>query len=401
MRFQAILLSLIILVSLLISGAKFPSTPSSKENVSQTAPAETSVFVKDLYSALSGRVALVGQNLTVANRNLNQNLNQNLNALSRNLTVTADKLDQNLAALKQIASANVHDFLAKASDSNPENPPSVISYPALISKAEINAEQIFPCNANQSAFVSKAILIKYLDYNFNVFELNPEKRWPIASLTKLMTAIVSIEKMDLDKEIIMTKKAVDTEGTAGEFEIGEVFKLRDLIKAMLISSSNDAAVAITESFGEPRNSTELSLRGERDFINEMQKKAAEIKMFSTTYLEPSGLSFINQSTVADLAKLMSYIYFEHPEILEISRQKEAEILELKSNKPRRLLTINKFAGEPDFIGGKTGYIDEAGRNLVGIFDIDGKTVLTIILGADDSFKETEKLKSFVENCQLP
>jgi len=216
-----------------------------------------------------------------------------------------------------------------------------------------------------------------------------------------MTAIVSIEKMDLDKEIIMTKKAVDTEGTAGEFEIGEVFKLRDLIKAMLISSSNDAAVAITESFGEPRNSTELSLRGERDFINEMQKKAAELKMFSTTYLEPSGLSFINQSTVADLAKLMSYIYFEHPEILEISRQKEAEILELKSNKPRRLLTINKFAGEPDFIGGKTGYIDEAGRNLVGIFDIDGKTVLTIILGADDSFKETEKLKSFVENCQLP
>lgn len=393
MRFQAILLSLIILVSLLISGAKFPSTPSSKENVSQTAPAETSVFVKDLYSALSGRVALVGQNLTVANRNLNQNLNQNLNALSRNLTVTADKLDQNLAALKQIASANVHDFLAKASDSNPENPPSVISYPALISKAEINAEQIFPCNANQSAFVSKAILIKYLDSSIGsgptIFELNPEKRWPIASLTKLMTAIVSIEKMDLDKEIIMTKKAVDTEGTAGEFEIGEVFKLRDLIKAMLISSSNDAAVAITEDFEE------------RDFINEMQKKAAEIKMFSTTYLEPSGLSFINQSTVADLAKLMSYIYFEHPEILEISRQKEAEILELKSNKPRRLLTINKFAGEPDFIGGKTGYIDEAGRNLVGIFDIDGKTVLTIILGADDSFKETEKLKSFVENCQSP
>ena len=208
MRFQAVLLSLIILISLLISGAKFSSTPSSNENVSQTAPAQTSIFMKDLYSALSGKVALVGQNLTVANRNLNQNLNQNLNALSQNLTVTANELNQNLAALKQILSANVHNFLARASEPNSENPPSVNSYPALVSKAEINAEQIFPCNPNQSAFVSKAILIKYLDYNFNVFELNPEKRWPIASLSKLMTALVAVEKMDLDKKIIMTEKAV-------------------------------------------------------------------------------------------------------------------------------------------------------------------------------------------------
>jgi len=396
MRFQAVLLSLVILVSLLISGAKFPSTRSPAES---TIVSQTSVFMKDLYSAMSGKVALVGQNLTVANRNLNQNLNQNLNVLSQNLTVTANELNQNLAALKQILSVNVHNFLARASEPNSENPPSVISYPALVSKAEINAEQIFPCNPNQSAFVSKAILIKYLDYNFNVFELNPEKRWPIASLSKLMTALVAIEKMDLDKKIIMTEKAVSSDGTAGDFKSGEVFKIRDLIKAMLIGSSNDAAVAIAENFGEPRNSIELSLRGEREFINEMQKKAAELKMFQTTYLEPSGLSFINQSTVNDLAKLATYIYFNHPEILEISRQKETELLELKSNIARKLFSINKFAGEPDFIGGKTGYIEEAGRNLIALFEINGKTVLTITLGADDSFEETARLKEFVQNCQ--
>ena len=388
MRFQAVLLSLVILISLLISGAKFSSTRSSNKNVSQTAPAETSVFMKDLYSALSGKVALVGQNLTVINRNLNQNLNQNLNALSQNLTVTANELDQNLAALKQIASANVHDFLARASESNSENPPYVVSYPALVSKAEINAEQIFPCNPNQSAFTSKAMLMKYLDYNFNVFELNPEKRWPIASLSKLMTALVAIEKIDSDKEIIMTEKAVSSDGTVGDFKAGEIFKIRDLIKAMLVGSSNDAAVAIAEDFGE------------RDFINEMQKKAAELKMFQTAYWESTGLSVVNQSTVNDLAKLVTYIYFNHPEILEISRQKETELTELKSNTSRKLLSINKFAGEPDFIGGKTGYIEEAlGRNLIALFEINGKTVLTITLGADDSFEETARLKEFVQNCQ--
>lgn len=384
MRFQAVLLSLVILISLLISGAKFPSTRSSDES---TIVSQTSVFMKDLYSALSGKITLVGQNLTVVNRNLNQNLNQNLNAVSQNLTVTANKLNQNLAALKQILSVNVHNFLSRASEPNSENPPSVISYPALISKAEINNEQVFLCNSNQSAFVSKAILIKYLDYNFNVFELNPEKRWPIASLSKLMTALVAIEEIDLNKEITMTEKAVSSDGTAGDFKAGEVFKIHDLIKAMLIGSSNDAAVAIAENFGE------------REFINEMQKKAAELKMFQTTYLEPSGLSFINQSTVNDLAKLATYIYFNHPEILEISRQKETELLELKSNIARKLLSINKFAGEPDFIGGKTGYIEEAGRNLIALFEINGKKVLTITLGADDSFEETARLKEFVQNCQ--
>jgi D-alanyl-D-alanine carboxypeptidase len=123
-------------------------------------------------------------------------------------------------------------------------------------------------------------------------------------------------------------------------------------------------------------------------------------MFKTTYLESTGLSVINQSTVNDLAKLATYIYFNHPEILEISRQKETEITELKSNKARKLLSINKFAGEPDFIGGKTGYIEESlGRNLIALFEINGKTVLTITLGADDSFEETARLKEFVQNCQ--
>ena len=156
---------------------------------------------------------------------------------------------------------------------------------------------------------------------------------------------------------------------------------------MLIVSSNDAAVAVAENFGE------------REFINEMQKKASELKMFQTTYLEPTGLSFINQSTADDLAKLATYIYFNHPEILEISRQKETELLELKSNTARKLLSIDKFAGEPDFIGGKTGYIEEADRNLIALFEINGKTILTITLGADDSFEETARLKDLVQNCQ--
>ena len=94
---------------------------------------------------------------------------------------------------------------------------------------------------------------------------------------------------------------------------------------MLVSSSNDAAAAIIENFGE------------KEFIDEMQKKAAELKMFQTSYLEPTGLSFINQSTANDLARLVNYARQNHPELLEISRQKEIEIFELKSKKSRKII----------------------------------------------------------------
>lgn len=409
MRSQAIFLSLVILISLLIGGAKFSSSLSSVDTAVLVAPNENeniekiksqqsiSIFAKDLYSALSEKIALVGDNLTAVNQNLNQNLNvvgQNLNkagnTIGQNLAVFSDNINKNFSFAKESLAANIDNFFLNISRYTPEDPSGnsfLVSNTILTSKTEINGPEFMGCNLNKIVFSGKAALAKYLDYNFNIFDLNTEKRWPIASLSKLMTALVAIEKTDLDQKITISETAVSTEGTSGEFNSGEVFKLKDLIKAMLVVSSNDAAAAIAENFGE------------KNFIDEMQKKASELNMFQTTYLEPTGLSFVNQSTADDLAKLMSYIYFNHPEILEISRQKETEMLELKSGKLRKLISINKFAGEDDFVGGKTGYIDEADHNLIALFEINGKTVLTITLGADDSFAETQKLKDLIETCQ--
>jgi len=391
MRFQALFLSLVILISILISGSSFSFRESVKENIQSTEVKEIkkdndfTIFLNDFSDALVKKAHSANQQLAF----LAKDFNQNLLAIKEILFWKFKDEDSNL-------NNNFHQFYS---------PASVLTSEAKLNKVNFLSNPV--CQLNQSDFSdfkSRVILIKYLmdnpsDSDETIFEFNADKRWPIASITKLMTAVVAIEKMDLDQKITLTEKAVNTEGVAGEFQVDEVFKLQDLIKAMLMASSNDAAMAIAESFSEPRNSTELSLPGERDFINEMQKKAAELKMFSTTYLEPTGLSFINQSTANDLAKLMTYIYFKHPEILEISRQKEVEILELKSGRKRKILTVNRFAGEPDFIGGKTGYIDEAGRNLISIFEINGRKVLSVVLGADDSFQETEKLKNLVKNCK--
>lgn len=380
MRFQALLLSLVILTSLLLSpSGKFSDQLSdAKERrgaAAESAPApsrQETKFWGNLYSAFSEKADFIGQDLAFAGTNFNRNL----------------------AAAKEIYSYNLRGFFINRPEPNAETdanenvlrsaPFSAVSAPAVISEVKINAPKVSICNSEPPNLKGRIALIKYGEQIF--FEFNPKQRWPVASLTKLMTAVVAREKMDLNKEIIMSAGAVVTEGVAGNFIAGDIFKLKDLIKAVLIASSNDAAAAIAEDFGE------------RSFVDEMQKKAAELQMFSSAYLEPTGLSFVNQSTAADLAKLMRYIYLNHSEILEISRQKEAEVVELKSRAKRKLLNVNKFAGEPDFIGGKTGYIDEAGRNLIALFNMDDGIILTIVLGAEDSFAETEKMKTFAQTC---
>lgn len=238
-------------------------------------------------------------------------------------------------------------------------------------------------NFPQSIVSAEVALVKYLDSNFNVFELGVNKHWPIASLTKLMTAVIAIENGDLDQEILINGIALETEGTTGGFSTGEIYKAKDLIKAMLISSSNDAAVALAET-------TSWS-----EFVWQMNQKANELNMTATNFNDPTGLSFLNQSTVNDLTNLINYIYYTHPEILEITRQKEVEILELVGGEKRKLTNNNKFADQANFVGGKTGFIDASGENLISLFNQEGKLVLIVVLGSDNRFVDTEKLLELV------
>lgn len=375
MRLQAILLFLIILVSLLINDG----IDSGEKSVFVAEKAEKKslvVFVEDFRSAISEKSSAAGDALI-------ENFNQNANTINQNFGLLKEILFLNInGVFSKLNSKRSFSNVVSSDSKNFKSEQSI----ALISEGKMNYS-VPLCNFDQVAISSKVILIKYLDYPSNIFAMNPEKRWPIASLTKLMTSLIAIEKIDLNREVVISEKAINSDGVSGNFKADEVFKAGDLVKAMLVASSNDAAMAISE------------ILGEKNFIDEMQRKATELQMFQTTYLEPTGLSFINQSTANDMVKLITYINKKHPEVFEISRQKEIEILELKSIKSRKILTINKFAGQPDFIGGKTGYIEEAGRNLIALFNINGKTVLTITFGADDSFSETEKLKGFVQNCK--
>lgn len=206
------------------------------------------------------------------------------------------------------------------------------------------------------------------------------KRWPIASLTKLMTAVVALEAIPANEVITISEEAIATEGISGSFTAGEKFKLNDLLKTMMLVSSNDAAAAIAAHIGED------------EFIAAMNKKANDLGLTDTGFVDPTGLSVKNQSTVIDLLRLTEYVRNFKPEILAMTKKTKDTIVEVKTGKRRTVVNINTFAGRSDFLGGKTGSTPEAGGNLISVFKVAGEPKIIIVLGALDRFAETEKIK---------
>ena len=233
----------------------------------------------------------------------------------------------------------------------------------------------------------KAAMAKDLDSDFDFYKYNFDLHWPFASLTKLISALVAIENVGLDKKVTISESAIATESIAGNLEVGEQYSVGELVKAMLVVSSNDAAVAVAESFGY------------QNFIDEMQKKSQSLGMSQSIFTDPTGLSSHNRGTVGDLAKLVEYIYKNNPEIFKMTAQIRVNLFEDTKGSARELLNINSFASSrPDFWGGKTGFTDRAGGNLISIFNYRGHKILFIVLGTDDRFGQTDLLYNWIKEA---
>lgn len=211
-------------------------------------------------------------------------------------------------------------------------------------------------------------IVKYLTTNESVFTLNPYQQWPVASLTKLMTAVIAREEIGPDEKVTVSAAAVETEGGAGSLVAGRAYSREDLLRALLKVSSNDAGVALAEHIGPER------------FIRLMNERAVAIGMYNTRFFDPTGLSALNQSMVSDLEKLVMHISNRHPAILALTTEKEGG-------------NIHPFVDRSNFLGGKTGFIDEASGNLISLFNHSGRPMLIIVLGSEDRAADTQALYS--------
>jgi D-alanyl-D-alanine carboxypeptidase len=300
-------------------------------------------------------------------------------------------------------------FFSSLSDGSETVRATAESYPdpatALASASSSGLDEALPTGGSFPAVSLTAAVAKELGSPTALFSYRTNARWPLASVTKLMTSVVALEALGPATILTIPQSAIDTEGVSGGMKAGERYAVIDLVRMMLTVSSNDAAIAVAQAYDKRElgdAAYETTLNKTALFTAAMQEKARLLGMSETYFGDPSGLSVINQSVVRDLETLMQYIQSAHPVILEITRAVNVKVLERRSMTSRMLTNINtRFAGTPDFLGGKTGFIDESSGNLISLFKHNGKQYLIIVLGAQDREGETAKIFEWVKEQVAP
>jgi D-alanyl-D-alanine endopeptidase (penicillin-binding protein 7) len=210
---------------------------------------------------------------------------------------------------------------------------------------------------------------------------NADTPLPIASITKLVTALVA---RDIPPESLITITADDrsrTEGTPGRLPAGTTYRAGDLLYPLLMESNNSAAFALA--------------RSHTGFIERMNQEASTLGMRSTTFVEPSGLSPENRASARDLLMLVRHLMGERDDLMDITATPSRSIT---SAKGRRfdVPNFNVFISDPAFLGGKTGYTDDASQTMAAVFEHGERQYGIIVLGTKDRKKDIEALRHWLE-----
>ena len=255
---------------------------------------------------------------------------------------------------------------------------------------EINAKEFFSTQSDEkndtnSINSSSAISTKIINNEIKIlFEKNKDKKLPIASLTKLMTALIVLEKYDLSQKFVINKRAMAEIGEQGNLKEGETLSIKNLLYIMLIESSNRAAYALSEVMGNDR------------FVEEMNNKAKLIDLSNTYFIDSTGLDPNSYSTAKDLVILSRYLFEKYPIFREIMELKSFRLY-INGEFHHKLINSNQLLGENRVIGGKTGFTDEARGCFITIQkDNENQNYfINVILGAEDRFLEMRKLINLV------
>ena len=222
--------------------------------------------------------------------------------------------------------------------------------------------------------------------NKNIFEKNINAQLPIASLTKLMTAVIVLDNYNLSYFQKIDSIADSQDSMKQDLKLGDSMKVDDLLKVMLVESSNKSAYALSEVIGEEK------------FVAMMNQKAKDLGLENTYFVDPTGLDAGDVSTASDLSKLAVHILKDYPKIAQITQTKEIFIpgLGVITNTDQLLNEI------PDIVCSKTGFTTAANGCLLLVINNpkNNDYLINIILGADDRFSEMKKLISVTnKGCQ--
>ncbi|CAM4037098.1 D-alanyl-D-alanine endopeptidase [Roseateles saccharophilus] len=296
-----------------------------------------------------------------------------------------------LTALPGVATAGTADTKSKAKASSTRKVKSVVLRKQAVVPAVPTFGQTAGLHEVDDPLALKSSVAYVLDQNTNevLFSKNPQAVLPIASITKLMTALVVVEAgLPMDEKLTVTEEDRDTEKSTGSrLAFGTTLTRGDMLHLALMSSENRASHALGRNYPG----------GLDAFVTAMNAKAQSLGMADTHYVEPTGLSSRNQSSASDLAKLVN-VTSQVPLLRDLSTSREARVA-----LGRRLVqfrSTNGLLSNPLWDIGlqKTGFINEAGKCLVMQARMAGRQLIMEFLdssGRASRIADAERMRKWL------
>jgi len=232
---------------------------------------------------------------------------------------------------------------------------------------------------------AKSALLADAETGEILWQRNPDMRCYPASLTKIMTAVLVLERGNLEDWVTVTKDAAFTGESSMALKESERIQLKDLLHAILVRSANDACVAAA-----------IHLAGSVDkFVDWMNEKAEELGMTNTRFTNPHGLHEPQHFTTARNLLALTRYALQNPMFRKIVSQREITIAPTNKSALRRYRNRNKLLElYPGCDGVKTGYTVPAGRCLVASATRNGWQLIAIVLGSQDHFADCATLLDY-------
>ncbi len=242
------------------------------------------------------------------------------------------------------------------------------------------------------ALSARNIIAMDMDTNRVLYEHDANSKHLIASISKIMTAVVALELADIESEVTTTNTILKAFGSAIYIEVGETMKLKDLLYGLMMRSGNDAALAIAEFVGGDVSK----------FVSLMNEKALDLGMKNTTFINPHGLENNkgegNTSTAYDMALLSSYAMQNDVYKKIVGTKNYVAKSDRKTyswTNKNKMLTLYEYT-----TGGKTGFTERARRTLVSTASKENKNITVVSLNdPDDWFDHQYLYETLFENYE--
>lgn len=265
----------------------------------------------------------------------------------------------------------------------------------IIGKNSLNKKEVVIAKEATNQFENlnlqaKGVVVYDVINNREIFSKNGDEPLPLASLTKVLTAIITSEKLRDDQKVTITAEYLAPEGDS-KLIVGDTWQVSDLRDFTLLTSSNDGAFALATISEIKKNQKNIQISGDDlriQFVKEMNETAQKIGLSNSRFFNEHGLDKNADrggayGTASDMSLLFKYALQNYPEILEATRYEnlkfssEAEVYSASNT--------NTFVTKiPNLIASKTGFTDLAGGNLVIAFNADiNRPIIISVLGSSE------------------